>query len=176
MKNSIVKDFVMPIAVLTVICLVISGALALTNSATAPVIAAANAQREEQARKEVLPTADSFTQLTLEGAPSTVKEAYKAVNGVGYVFSLTTKGYGGDLNIVCGIDAEGKIVLTKLLPHNETQGMGSKAGDEPYASQYIGKDASLEGVETITGATITTAAYQAAISDAFTAYNMVKEG
>ena len=176
MKNSIVKDFVMPIAVLTAICLVISGALALTNSATAPIIEETSRRNAEAARLEVLPTADGFEQLTLEGAPSTVKEAFKATNGVGYVFSLTTKGYGGTIKIVCSIDAEGKIVNTKLLEHSETQGMGSKAGDEPYRSQYVGKDASLEGVNTITGATITSSAYQAAIADAFTAYNMVKEG
>ena len=176
MKNSIVKDFVMPIAVLTAICLVISGALALTNSATAPIIEETSRRNAEAARLEVLPTADGFEQLTLEGAPATVKEAFKATNGVGYVFSLTTKGYGGTIKIVCSIDAEGKIVNTKLLEHSETQGMGSKAGDEAYKSQFVGKDASLEGVNTITGATITSRAYQAAIADAFTAYNMVKEG
>lgn len=176
MKNSIVKDFVMPIAVLTVICLVISGALAMTNMVTAPIIEETSRRNAEAARKEVLPAADTFEELTLEGAPATVKEAFKAANGAGYVFSMTTKGYGGNFKVVCGIDADGKIVATKLVEHSETQGMGSKAGDEPYKSQYIGKDENLEGVETITGATITTSAYQAAIADAFTAYNMVKEG
>lgn len=176
MKNSIVKDFVMPIAVLTAICLVISGALALTNSATAPIIEETARKNAEAARLEVLPTATGFEEVKLESAPATVKEVYKATNGVGYVFSLTTKGYGGNFKIVCSIDAEGKIVATKLLEHSETQGMGSKAGNADYSDQYIGKDASLEGVNTITGATVTTSAYQRAIADAFVAYNMVKEG
>ena len=176
MKNSIVKDFVMPIAVLTVICLVISGALALTNSATAPIIEETSRKNAEAARKEVLPAADSFEQLTLEGAPATVKEAYKAANGAGYVFSMTAKGYGGKMKIVCGIDAEGKIVATKLLEHAETQGMGSRAATAENTDQYVGKDAALEGVDTLTGATVTTTAFKGAIADAFVAYNLGKEG
>ena len=52
MKNSIVKDFVMPIAVLTVICLVISAALAMTNMVTAPIIEETSRRNAEAARKE----------------------------------------------------------------------------------------------------------------------------
>ena len=50
MKNSIVKDFVMPIAVLTVICLVISAALAMTNMVTAPIIEETSRRNAEAAR------------------------------------------------------------------------------------------------------------------------------
>ena len=176
MKTTIVKDFVMPIAVLTAICLVISGALALTNQVTAPIIEETARINAENARKAALPAADGFEQLTLEGAPETVAEAYQATNGAGYVFTLITRGFGGNMKIVCSIDAEGKIVSTQLLEHSETQGIGSRAATAENTDQYIGKDANLEGVETLTGATKTTAPFKAAIADAFTAYNMVKEG
>ena len=174
MKNSIVKDFVMPIAVLTAICLVISGALALTNSATAPVITDGNAQRTAQACQEALPAADGFEELKLEDHP-TIKEIYKATNGVGYVFTAEAKGYGGKLTILCSLDAEGKIVNTKVLKHSETPGMGSKAATEEYGSRYQGAD-SLDSVNTLisTGVTITSNAYAAAIQDIFAAYNAIK--
>lgn len=176
MKSSVKKDFVMPIAVLTIICLVIAGALALTNDVTAPLIEKISAENTAKACREALPAADSFDLVELPDAPGTVKEIYKATNGAGYVFTLVTRGYGGQMKIICSIDAEGKIVSTQLLEHSETQGIGSRAGTPENTDQYKGKDASLEGVETLTGATKSTKPFKAAVADAFTAYNMLKEG
>lgn len=178
MKNTIVKDFVMPIAVLTAICLVISGALALTNKVTARIIEETARINAENARKEALPAADGFDKLTLEeGTPETVEEAYKATNGAGYVFTLVTKGYGGKMKIMCSIDAEGKIVSVQLLEHSETQGIGSKQAKPENTDLYKGKDATtLADVPLIANATKTSKPFKAAIADAFIAYNMIKEG
>ena len=52
-----------PIVVLCVICVVITGALAATNSATAPIILAAKLEAERLARMELLPEADDFTRV-----------------------------------------------------------------------------------------------------------------
>ena len=88
------KDFLKPVLVLTLICLVISAALAFTNEKTAPVIEQAAQAKADAARKEVLPKADEFTKLELSGLPSTVTAVYKANNGAGYVYMycwFTTK-------------------------------------------------------------------------------------
>ena len=53
-----------PIVVLCAICVVITGALAATNAATAPVIAEATRLAQEQARFELLPEADGFSEVT----------------------------------------------------------------------------------------------------------------
>ena len=174
MKSSVKQAFVMPILVLTVICIVISGALAATNMVTEPIITEADAVRAEAARKEVLPAAEGFTQVTAEGGPASVTEIYKADNGAGFVFTVMTTGYGGDIKIICGIDADGLITATKMLQHAETQGMGSKCAEEPYSSQYVGKGSSLEGIDAISGATVTSTAYIGAIRDVFAAYEIVK--
>lgn len=175
MKTSSIKEmFVMPVLVLTVICIVISGALAVTNSVTAPIIEKADMERAESARKEVLPHADSFTQIICDDVPDSVKEIFKADNDTGYVFTVVVSGYGGDIKIFCGIDEKGLITATRMIEHEETQGMGSKAAEEPYSSQYIGKDSSLEGIDAISGATITSKAYIKAVRDAFEAYESVK--
>ena len=50
-----------PIVVLCLICVVITGALAATNSATAPVIKAAEEAAAQAARTELLPEATGFT-------------------------------------------------------------------------------------------------------------------
>ena len=96
-KSSNVKtDFVQPILILTVICIVASALLAWINGITKPIIDETEAKIAAEARLEVLPEADDFTQVEValpDG--SFVTEVYKANNGAGYVFMITCNGYGG---------------------------------------------------------------------------------
>lgn len=178
MKGS-ANEIIKPIAVLTCICLVVTALLAYVNTVTSPIIAEAEKKAAEQAMAEVLPDADSFEDIdvsTLSEKPERVEEIHKASNGAGYVFMLTTKGYGGDMKLICGINADGSISECKTLSHNETSGLGSKTAEDPYRSQYEGKSSeSLSEVDAISGATISSNAYMSAIEDAFTAFEMVKE-
>lgn len=174
MTSTVKKDYVMPIAVLTIICLLISAALAFTNHITAPIIAETEARIAEEARLKVLPAADAFTKLEMQNLPSTVTSVFKANNGAGYVFMLTIKGYGGDMNLICGIDLTGRITHCDTLSHKETAGLGSKTTEAKFKDQFIGKNYSLNGVLAITGATVSSRAYISAISDAFTAYEMAQ--
>lgn len=176
-KSTVKEDFIQPILILTLICLVASALLALTNSVTKPVIEATEATIAEAARKEVLPEADSFTMVDVElPEDSFVTEIYEATNGAGYVFMITCNGYGGKdtMSLICGMDADGKIVATKTLNHKETAGLGSKVTESEFSGQFIGKDAALEGVDTITGATFSSNYYIEGISSAFDAYELVK--
>ena len=168
------KDMILPIVVLTVICIVITAALAFTEQLTTPVIEEAARKAAEAAKLEVLPTADSFTEISTEGMPETITSAFKADNGEGNVFFMTVKGYGGKMKLICGIDKDGKISGTKTLEHAETAGLGAKTSEPAYQSQYLGKDEKLEGVDHIGGATISSKAFKGAISDAFLALKEVK--
>ena len=161
------------IIVLTAICLVISAVLAVVNDVTSPVIAQAAAARAEEARREVLPEADGFELVSVEEVPESVTEVYRATNHTGYVFMLTAKGYGGDMNLTCAIGGDGKIIACKTLSHSETAGLGSKTAGDDYRNQYIGQDSTLSGVSAISGATISSTTYYNAIKDAFTAFEIV---
>ena len=55
-----VKESVIPAVVLTVICVVITGALALTYNTTKPIIDLAAQKEADAARIEVLSGADGF--------------------------------------------------------------------------------------------------------------------
>ena len=169
------NDFVKPIVVLMLICLVISAALAFTNKVTAPLILQAEKDKAEAAQKDVLPEADSFTLMELSGLPSSVTEVYKAENGAGFVLMLTAKGYGGPMKLICGIDADGLITACRTLSQTETQGLGTRTTEPDFRDQFVGKDSSLSGVDTISGATISSKAYIGAINDAFAAYEIAKE-
>lgn len=175
MKKSF-NEIIKPVLVLVCICLVVTALLAYINSVTSPIIAKAEQEKTEQAMSEVLTEADGFKPLEIENLPDRVTEVYTANNGSGYVFMLTTKGYGGDMKLICGMKADGTIEQCKTLSHAETSGLGSKTAEDPYRNQYCGKSAdTLSEVDAITGATISSTAYKNAIEDAFKAYDMVKE-
>lgn len=175
MKKSF-NEIIKPVLVLVCICLVVTALLAYINSVTSPIIAKAEQEKTEQAMSEVLTESDGFEKLEIENLPDRVTEVYTANNGSGYVFMLTTKGYGGDMKLICGMKSDGTIEQCKTLSHAETSGLGSKTAEDPYRNQYCGKNSdTLSEVDAITGATISSTAYKNAIEDAFKAYDMVKE-
>ena len=167
---------VMPVLILTVICLVITAALAFTNHITAPIIKETERAVAEQGRKDVLPEADGFQLMDISGLPETVKEVYKATNGTGYVFMITSDGYGGadTMNLACGMDTDGKITAVKVLSHQETAGLGSQVAETKFTDQFIGKGSELDGVDVISGASRSSGYFINAIHDAFDAYEMAK--
>ena len=176
-KVNVKKDFVMPILVLTLICLVTSAILSYTNDITAPIIAETERERAEATRLEVLPEADSFELVNIENLPETITEVYRAVNGAGYVFMITADGYGGKdtMNLICGIDSDGLITATQTMSHSETPGLGSKTTEAEFRDQFTGKDANLEEVSAISGATVSSNYYINAIKDVFAALEIIKE-
>jgi electron transport complex protein RnfG len=167
------KDFIMPILVLTLICLLMSSALAVGNRFTRPVIEKAAAERAEEARKMIIPGADEFVLLENPNLPRTVLEAYATSNDKGYIFIVTTVGYGGEFKIICGITPDGKVIGSAVLEHNETQGLGTIVFTK--AADYDGLDsAGAEGIDAIAGSTITSRAYKNGIRDAFAAFETVR--
>ena len=124
---------------------------------------------------------------------------YPAKNGeqwVGSAVEATSMGFGGELKVLVGFDAEGKIYNYSLLAHAETPGLGSKAdkwfgaydpakgeqavsheqsaksilgmnpGDAPLA---VTKDMNGQ-VDAITASTITSRAFLNAVNAAYQAY------
>ena len=137
-KQGIIKAVV----VLVVICIVISGALAVVNSFTAPVSAANAEARETSARQELIPEAASFEQVT-ENLPENVLGAYvgKTADGsvAGYVITSSGKGFGGTIQVMTAISPEGTILRCKTLDvSGETKTLGGQTANESYTSQYAG--------------------------------------
>ena len=163
-----------PIVVLCVICIVITGALAATNSVTAPIIEAATIAAQDAARKELIPEAGSFTKV--EGITvDKVSDVYEADTG-GYVITSTGKGYGGDVTVMTAFDADGSLKVTEQA---ETKGIGSNVADNPdYWSKYNGLSGAKElvlgtDVDAYSGATISSRALNSAVNSAITAYNAI---
>ena len=167
-----------PIVVLCAICVVITGALAATNAATAPVIAKAKAEAERLARTELLPEADDFTPVAGIDVEN-VTDVYAAKNGTGYVITSTSKGYGGTITVMSAFTPDGKIKQIKVTEAQETPGFGSKVAATPsYWERYMGKDASQalvlnQDIDAESSATISSKALLRAVNSAIEAYNAI---
>ena len=167
-------DFVIPILVLSLICMFMTGSLALVNSLTQPIIAQSALERTEATMFTIIPTASGFVRMDTAGFPPRVEEIYRTVNDRGHIFIVSTSGYGGVFRVIVGIDPQGHIISSSVLPsHSETPGLGTIAFDR--AVDYEGKTYRLEGVEVVSGATITFMAYKQALEDAFSALALIGE-
>jgi Na+-translocating ferredoxin:NAD+ oxidoreductase subunit G len=169
------NGFVAPVVVLTIICLVVSGLLGYINSITDPIITEANAKSAEEAKKEVLPDADSFTDVSTDNLPEEVVTAALADNGAGAVYILDGAGYGGTMEIIVGIGSDGTITGTKVLSHSETAGLGARVANEDFRSQFVGEDSSLSDVELISGSTISSKCFKGLVEAAFEANDILAE-
>ncbi len=161
MKKSMTGTFV-----LVCICSVVAILLAMTNAITAPIIQKNQEAAANQALLEVMPDGEGFEKIEFdaEQLPKTVTEVYKEAGG-GYVFTLTTTGYGSNMIIMCGVKGDGTVSGAVCLSSTETLGY-----EKTFGSNFGGKDAAgVEAVDLISGATKTTTAYKNAIKDALNA-------
>lgn len=178
---SAAQDYIKPTLVLAIICLVVTLLLSATYEITLPIIEENAIRTAEEARKEVLPEADSFTliedsfdSITLPDGVAIV-DAYQADNGVGCTVTVTSKGYSSDaLKVMVGIKEDGTIEKIKILNNAETPGLGSKVSNPEFADQFSGMDNSMQNLQMVSGATISSKAMQRAVETAFQIFEMVK--
>lgn len=178
-KNSNIKDFLMPSIILVIICFVVTFALVTTFKITAPIIKDAADRQAEEARRIVLPESTGFELIKNaenngEIVNINVIEVYKSQNDVGYAIITEDKGYGGKIKVITGIDFDGKINNIFLLEQYETPGLGSKAGESKFIDQFIGYD-TVENVESISGATISSNAVKRAVNSALLEMSEIEE-
>ena len=168
------KTGIKSIVVLSIICLVSSALLGGVNILPAPVIEKTTKERSEAACFEVMPEGQAFSEIPVDSnLPKGVSAIYKEKNGTGYVIKITTKGYDSDLVIMCGISKNGTVTGTKILSSNETPSIGGQCAKESYSSQYKGKTEALDGIDVISGATLTSKGYYGAVKTAFEAYKIL---
>lgn len=106
---------------------------------------------------------------------------------IGHVVKVTTEdGYGGDITLVVGIDTNDEITGIEVLSIDETVGLGMNAKNDNFKNQYyhksvtdfkitkIGKQNEDE-IDALSGATITSSAFNNAINGALAINQEIKE-
>ena len=158
--------------ILLAICVVVSGLLGVTNLITADRIDAIKAEKTNASMQEVLPS-EHYEPLAYSGEDPLVKAIYQADGG--YVVEVTPSGFGGELDLVVGVSADGSVTGVSIISHSETSGLGANATKEGFRSQYIGKTGTLavskDGgeIDALTGATITSRAVTSGVNAALAA-------
>jgi len=161
---------------LTAICLVVSALLGGVNAVTADRIAAIKEKNTRDSLSSVLPNCD-YDPLELSdtltaavtGQGAKLKAAYKAAAAgelVGYAFQIVSSGSQGDIDMIVGVDTDGKVTGVSIVDNKETSGIGSKVmGNEPLPGgtgvldQFVGKSGAgslvvKKNVDAISGATV----------------------
>lgn len=169
-------------AVLLAISLVVALLLALTNSVTKDKIHENTLKEQNEAKQEVLPEAALFDEVTFSDETGLVKAVFEAKNAdgvaVGWCADVFPSGYGGELDIMVGILNDGTVSGIKVVSHSETAGLGAKAAESAFSSQFSGKktDVPLSVIKNgtpkdneivaISGATITSTAVKNGVNAA----------
>lgn len=191
--NSDMKSMIKDTLILFAITLIAGLTLGVVYQVTKEPIAAQKEKAKQEACQEVFADAASFEQIVIadtegnaidgnnmpdSGAWSengydavNIGEIAKALDGngniLGYVITVTDhEGYGGDIEFMMGIRADGTLNGISLLSISETAGLGMRA-EEVLKPQFENKKAEVfeytksgamgdSQIDAISGATITT--------------------
>ena len=160
-----VKDSLKLGLILLIICAVSTGLLACVNKLTAPVIEENQVIAKKEAMLQVMPSADSFQDISDALSKAIAKDG----SLIGYTVKVSPSGYGGEISMMVGVNADLTISGVKILSLSETPGLGAKAQDEAFLSQFKGKNEGMElkkDITAITGATITSTAVTSGVKKA----------
>ncbi len=161
------KNILKNTAILLAITLVAAVALSYVYELTKDPIAQADQKKKAEAYQQVYTEAATFEDMEdsaarlqafndkLDGASINEVLLAKDAAGetVGYVFSVSAKGYGGELKLALGIDKTATVVGYAVLSHSESPGFGANCVNADIRDQFIGITDASE-VEGISGATI----------------------
>ena len=183
---------------LVAVCSCAALALAAVSELTREPIAQAKRQKKLNAIQYVLPQQeiqeegntvlkplfannpfDDF--LTVDLGGDVRVKVYPARDAEGRLIALAVpvsdpKGYGGEIKLMVGLDAEGKIIRISLLEHKETPGLGDAIGKDKFLGPLLGQGSETlvwnvkkdkGDIDAVTAATISSRAAVRAISSAF---------
>lgn len=206
--NALIKDCIK----LVIITIVAGAALGAVYGITKEPIAIQKEKTQMEAYAAVFPEASDFVDVegfTPEAAAEVLAAGENPIDGheddeitsvveavdasgevLGYIFNVTTaEGYGGDISLTVGIQADGTINGYSILSISETAGLGMNAQNEDWASQFadkqvdaftVVKDGSGANddakIDAISGATITSNAVSGAVNSCIIYFHTLEGG
>lgn len=188
--KKMVKIAVCLFLITTISTLLVAGVNALTEGP----IAAQRKAKVDKAMAEVLPGAAAengyqMMENVREIIPDeTVQEVYKAFdsagNPMGFCVKTTPNGYGGEIEMIVGVDMNGLVTGVSIVNMSETAGLGTKTKEEEWRNQFKGKGSDVavttsfelaeNEVAAVSGATVSSKAVTAGVVAAVNAANQVK--
>ena len=183
------RELVKMVFVLTLVSLISGVLLAVTFQYTREPIRQTEQRQFFDSLRQVLPPFDGDpVTLTFSNAEGRVARFYVARKGgalAGVAFSCSSaKGYGGTVEALVGLRADGAIQGLEVVRMNETPGLGTKIGTPAFRGQFIGKPAQgtvwkvrKDGgaIDAVSGATISSRALCDAVSQGLALYGEYRQ-
>ena len=165
---------ILPSLVLTIICVVASALLVFAHELTKENIAE---QKELKFSSSVEALFGKTDSKLVDGDFGDGIEAVSVTPDGRTAIQVIADGYSkGGINILVGIDADGKVSGIEFVSLGETPGLGSKVRDIPeFRERFYGTDNSPVEVDGISGATFSSKGMMKAVNLALEAYNNNKE-
>ena len=175
-----ISDIATPTAVLAIICIVVTLALSSANALTYKKIEALAIETKNTAMKKLI-EADEYHELqaTTSLGDVTYNAAIKDGNTIGCIFTVSSKGYGGDIQVMTAVNMDGTVAAVEILDASgETPGLGQNVTKSNFYNQFKslkngisvikGDAANTENneINAVTGATISSKAVTSAVNTA----------
>ncbi len=165
-----------PSLVLTLVCAVVCGLLAVVNAVTEDKIAQAEA---EKLQKSLTAVFGEGTYTELEQQLDGITAVYQNDRGI-VIFDITSDGYAsGGIRALVGITPDGTVEDVGIVSCAETPGVGTQILENNYASGYAGASLSGDGIsggpDLISGATKSSNGLKNAVELALASYAQMKE-
>ena len=169
------KEKVLSTLILTLICVSAAVLLVLAHETTEDSIS-------EQKEKKFSSSVESLfgkTDITLLDTDfgEDAVEAIAVTPDGKTAIQIITDGYSKDgINILVGIDENGKVSRIEFISLGETPGLGSKVQDNgDFREQFYGAETSPVTLDAISGATFSSKGMKKAVETALDVYNNNKE-
>ena len=183
------RDFIKLPIILFLVALIAGALLGLTNYYTKEPIKMQHELAQKSAREELFEGCEfvEVENLSLSGDHENIISVFQACKGddiKGHVVTMNKTGYGGDILLNYGVNAEGFLTGVIVGTNSETPGLGAKASETEFAGQFPGKTdivlvkgaASDDNeVSAITAATITSQAIVDGANQAIEVAGLVME-
>lgn len=119
---------------LGIVALLSSAALALANHATHDDILKAQENDLQASLAQVLPKGfadndllkDTVQIAGSDGTPVIIYRTRQSGRINGAVFQVSDRGYAGEIAVLIGLDAKGRLLGARVIKHRETPGLGDK--------------------------------------------------
>lgn len=157
------KKLLIPVAVILICALLLFG----VSSALAGTSEAKAQEEFDQILGCVIPGGGEYEEEEYTGSDSSIVAVYRGEQGV--AVEMVVGGFANDIHLLVGVLNDGTAYSVSVLDSNETFGLGQNAkNDWDYLGSLLGSagDKTIAGVDTITGATITSSAIMNAVNNA----------
>jgi electron transport complex protein RnfG len=155
------RGSIYPIVFLTLVVFLSVVSLTLMDQMTREKILAAQQTEIQEMLSTLFPSLETFTYDEGSGQYTILKDSVV----IGQARMLQAGGYGGAIDILVGIEPDGRLRGIRIISQQETPGLGAKISESAFLDQFVGVAVSelnlrRDGgsIDAITGATISSRA------------------